>query len=207
MKEKFKLIANKFKEFNRDTYGMLITVSWILLVICLVIKLFGGNWFELWWDNEKFIAACNYVENNTILKMIVACSFSILTTIPFICIILKRNKLNIKLTILFSLLIAIKSILNWYISGISYIFDFVTLILLPLIINKFKNLKIVLFGNVLVFIFQLITITLRNLSYGFGNFNMGNTVIEQILYQIDYILMIMLFYFYYFKNKKRKEKE
>ena len=97
MKEKFKLIVNKFKEFNRDTYGMLITVSWILLVICLVIKLFGGNWFELWWDNEKFIAACNYVENNTILKISISCVNYLITGYMSLCCILNVKKLNLLL--------------------------------------------------------------------------------------------------------------
>ena len=202
MKEKFKLIVNKFKEFNRDTYGMLITVSWILLVICLVIKLFGGNWFELWWDNEKFIAACNYIENNTILKMVVVCVVYLMTTYPVLCIVMLKNKLNLKVNLIFIPIMILKSIIGWYIIPLAYILDFIIIILLPLIFNKFKNWKIVIFANVMVILFQGITIVVRNLSF---NFNFNNTTMENALYQIDYCLMILLFYLYNFKRQKRKE--
>lgn len=59
-------LIKKFKEFYNSTYGMLITVSWILLIVCLIIKLFGGNWFELNTENSNFIQFCLYVENKQI---------------------------------------------------------------------------------------------------------------------------------------------
>ena len=58
-------------------------------------------------------------------------------------------------------------------------------------------LKIVV-GNIMIIIFQLVSMGIRNLSLNF----FGNTFIEQFLIQIDYYLMIWLFYLYTFNTKK-----
>ena len=41
-----------------------ITVAWIALALCFVIKLFGGNLFEIVCHNETFIAICNYADSH-----------------------------------------------------------------------------------------------------------------------------------------------
>ena len=194
---------NKIKEFYNDKYGMLITLSWILLAICLVIKLLGGNWFELSTDNERFIAICTFVDEHQWLKMILACGIYIGTGYPVLCIILNEQRLSLKENLIFIPLMVIKSILGWYILWLAYILDIFIIILIPLVLRKFKNWKIVILGNVLVFLFQLILIIIRNLSGGLNSFD---TFIEQSIIQIDYFLMIILFYLYVFKRKRKEDK-
>ena len=99
-----KKIKDKFIEFNNDTYGMLITVSWIVLIICLVIKLFGGNWFELETENSKFIQFCIYVDNTMWLKMLLACIMNTISNYFIICLFLDKRKLNLIENIVFILL-------------------------------------------------------------------------------------------------------
>lgn len=202
LKEKAKDLFNSFKRFNDDKYGMLIVVSWVVLGICLIIKLFGGNWFELSVENDKFIAFCNFVDNTMWVKMTLACLIYLFTTYPAMCVYLDKPKLDKKLLLIFFPLMIIKSISSWYILILAYILDVIILIILPIIISK--KWKRVIFGNILVFVFQVITILIRNISF---DFNLGNTVIENYLYQVDYYIMIILFYLYTFKNKKRKEIE
>ena len=198
---KIKNLIDKFKAFYDDKYGMLIVVSWTVLIICLIIKLFGGNWFELGVENTKFINFCNYVENTQWLKMTIACLIYLLTTYPVLCCILNKRYLNKKLTLYFISLIIVKSIVGWYSVIFAFILDFIIIILLPLVICKFKNWKRVIFGNLLIMVFQLVTIGIRNLSM---NFNLGNTVIENYLIQVDYYIMVLLFYLYNFKRKKEQ---
>lgn len=199
MKNKFKELKEKFIAFNNTTYGMLIVVSWVVLLICLVIKLFGGNWFELWWDNEKFISFCNYVENTMWLKMSIACVISLTSTLPIISIIynFNINKFKAKHIILYSFIIIIKSLIGWHIPLISTILDFIILLIIPFIITK--NWKRILLVNVFVLAFQLISILIRNISFGL-NFN--NTLIETYLIQIDYYIMLILLYLYNFRRKE-----
>lgn len=196
-----KTIISKFKAFYGTTYGILITISWVVLLICLIIKLLGGNWFELGTNNEHFISFCNYVDNTQWLKMVLACVIYLITTLPVLLILLNEPKLKPRNYAIFIPLMICKSVVSWYNLVISYILDFVIIILLPLILKKFKNWKMVIFGNVLVFVFQCILILVRNLSGGLNSFD---TFIEQAIIQIDYFLMILLFYLYYFNKQKEK---
>lgn len=193
------------KEFIKSPLGLLITTSWIALILCLIIKLFGGNWFELWLDNDKFISFCNFVDNTKWLKMVLACGIYLITTIPAMCVFLNIEKFTRKLYLLFIPLMICKSICGWYFVYISYLLDVLILILLPMILNKFKNWKRVIIGNILVMVFQLLTLAVRNLNVGFG-FNVNNTFIIQCLYQVDYYLMIILFYLYNTKKLKKGDK-
>lgn len=202
LKNKIKGLYDKFKDFYDDKYGMLITVSWVVLIFCLIVKLFGGNWFELSSENDKFVAFCNFVDNTMWLKMTLACMIYLFTNYFILCILINRKKLDKKIVALFLPLMITKSLISWYVLWVSYVLDVLILVILPLIIGK--KWKRVLFGNVLIFAFQVVTILIRNVSF---DFNLGNTFIEQTLYQIDYYLMIILFYLYTFKKNKIKKEE
>lgn len=199
MKNKLNSLKEKFIEFNNNTYGMLITVSWIVLIICLIIKLFGGNWFELGTDNENFVAFCNYVDNTMWLKMVLACGIYLISGYFILSVILNK-KMTLKLLALFYPLMITKSILGWYILWLAYIIDFFIIVILPLILGKFRNWKRVIVVNVLIILFQFLTMAIRNLSIGTG-FNENNYFIVQAIYQVDYYLMIILCFLYNFRKK------
>lgn len=197
-----KKIKSKITDFINNTYGLLIFVSWILLIICVVIKIFGGNWFELATNNEKFIAFCDFVDKTKWLKMIFACLICVFTTYPAICVFSNRKRLDIKFSIIVIILLIIKSILSWYIGKYTYILDIIILIIIPIIINK-KILRVIL-GNLIVIAFQMITMFIRNIN---GNLTNLDNFLFQSLIQIDYYLMIILFYLYNLRILKRKESE
>lgn len=192
------------KKFLKSPYGLIILISWIALIICLIVKLFGGNWFELWLENDNFIKFCEIIEQNEIIKKILYCLIAIFTTYPALCVFINKKYLNLKETLLFVSLIILKSIIGWYINGITFLFDLLTLIIIPLILTKFKFWKRILIGNLLVFAFQILTVVIRNLN---PNIAIENSIVEILLYQIDYYLMITLFYLYNCQilNLKRKE--
>lgn len=195
-------MLNKFKEFYKNTYGMLITLSWILLIVCLIIKLFGGNWFELNSENSKFIDFCNYVDNNLWLKMILACIIYLISGYFILSCILNK-KLDKKLILIFFPLMMLKSILNWYLSIIPFVLDLFILIGLTTIINK--NIKRSVLSYLFILLLQILTLLTRNLSFGLSEFNFNNTFVEQFLFQIDYYIMIILWYLYTFKRKEIKQ--
>lgn len=190
-------INKLIKTFCSNKYGMLIVVSWILLIVCLIIKLFGGNWFELSSENSKFIKFCTFVDKTMWLKMILACIIYLLTTYPIICIILNKKHLDKKLLYIFIPLMIIKSFLSWYNIMISSLIDIVITFFIPYIINK--NWKRPILSIVLILLFQMITLFFRNVK---GDFTLENSFVIQTIYQIDYYLMIALFYLYNFKRKE-----
>ena len=85
-------VVQKIKDFIKSPYGLIITISWIALILCLIIKLFGGHWFELWLNNDKFISFCEFVDNTQWFKMILACIICVATTVPVYIIMLNDNK-------------------------------------------------------------------------------------------------------------------
>ena len=189
----------KLKEFWNDKYGMLIIVSWIILVIFLIIKLLGGNWFELGSDNEKFIAFCNFVDNTQWLKMILACLIYCTSGYFIICIMLNTNKLKLIQSLIFLPCMIIKSIISWYLPIVAFIMDLFILLVLTTIFNK--NFKRNILCFIIMLAFQFISLLLRN--FAIKDFNENNTLLS-LLYQIDYYLMIALMYIY---NLRRKEKK
>lgn len=201
MKDKIKTLISKFKDFYSNPYGMLITMSWLLLIVCLIIKLFGGNWFELGSENSKFIQFCNYVENIKWLKISIATTISIITTIPLMCLIYNRKDWKLKHIIIYLIVMILKTILSWYSVLISTIIDLLFLIIIPIIITK--NWKRPIISNLLIMVLQLTTIFIRNVST-FGNFNTNNSTIENMLIQIDYYIMLMLLFLYNFKRKEKQ---
>lgn len=199
MKDKLNLLKNKFTNFYKSTYGMLITISWALLIICLIIKLFGGNWFELNAENSKFIQFCLYVDKHIWLKRSVACLVSIISTIPLMCLIYNKKDWKLKHIIIYLIVMIVKSIIGWYIPLLNTLIDLLFLILIPILITK--NWKRPIIYNIIIMVLQLITIFIRNLSI---DFNVQTTTIQGIIYQVDYYVMLILLFLYNFKGKEKK---
>ena len=199
MKDKINNIISSFKNFYNNTYGMPITLSWVLLVICLIIKLFGGNWFELGSENSKFIEFCLYVDNHIWLKMTLACLICLGSTYFIMCLLLNKKKLNKKDMLIYLPLIVAGSLTSWHLSIISLICQLIYLIILPII--QTRAWKRIILTILITFIFQFISILFRN--FGTFDFN-NNSFIYQVLIQIDYYLMLILYYLYTFKRKESK---
>lgn len=193
----------KIKDFIKSPYGLLIVISWVALIICLIVKLFGGNWFELWLENAKFIKFCEFVDETIWLKMMLACGIYLISAYPIICIILNKSKLGLKEILIFAPIMITKSIMTWYFSIIAFILDIFILLGLTTIFNRKPLRNLICF--MIISAFQLLTIGIRNVSFWLGGFNLGNTFIEQFLIQIDYYLMILLFYLYNFKRNRKEE--
>ena len=63
MKEKETITKDNYKE---KTLKRAIIVCWILLAICFVVKICGGNFFNIVCNNENFIKFCNYCDTSFI---------------------------------------------------------------------------------------------------------------------------------------------
>ncbi len=192
-----KNLISKFKAFYNTTYGMLIVISWVVLLICLIIKLLGGNWFELGTDNEYFISFCNYVDNTQWLKMLLACIICIGSVYIIECLLLNKKKLSPKELALYIPLIVIGSISSWKLQFVSLICQILYFIILPILQTKGKWKRVV-FINIFVIFLQAVSIIFRNLSC--WEFNQ-NRFIFQVLIQVDYYLMLILTYLYKFNER------
>ena len=185
---------------NKKQLKTIIITCWALLGICFIIKLFGGNWFELSSENQKFINFCNMVDNTMWLKMILACVVYCLSGYFIMCIAINTKRLTKKQCLVIIPIMIFKSLISWYFYWLAFVIDIIILIVIPTLFNKKILRSLLCFGTITLF--QVISLVIRNI--GINNFNEG-VFLMQILIQIDYYIMIALLYLYNFKFLNRKE--
>lgn len=195
-KNKLNKLKTQFNNFYKNKYGMLITMCWVLLFVCVIIKLFGGNWFDFKTENSNFNKFCNYVDKTKWLKIVIGCIIYLISGYFVISVIL-NEKIKLKHIAMFYPLMITKAIISWYNNDISYILEMLIIVILPIILTR--NWKRVLIFNVIILGLQIITIFIRNMSVGFND---NNTFIVQFFSQIDYYIMLILIYLYNFRKEK-----
>ena len=181
----------------KQKYKVLIIVCWTVYIACLIIKLCGGNRFEIATTNERFIAICSYIDNTLWLKMIIACVFNVIINSFVICAIFGQKFYTFKQGIVFIPLIIIGSIIGWYNSIINTIIGFI-LYLIPIIYNYHKWYRAIL-GLILMMIFQCISLITKNVNSIYLN---NQSTLVSIILQIDLLIMVILYYLY---SNTRKE--
>jgi len=184
------------KTNNKLTYGKrvlkrTILLCWILLFICFIIKLIGGNWFEVLCNNLKFISACSYVDTHIISQYFIGCVSTFITLSLYLLAILQRFRFNKKQTKLLIFVILIGTAVKIYNPLYGLIVDLIQLLILPLLFRgKIKRTIIALSLNI---IFQVISLITKNISI--INFTTENILIA-IIYSIDVYIMLLLYYLY-----------
>ena len=183
------------EKLDKERYlKRVIVVCWIALAICFGIKLFGGNLFEIMCENENFIKVCEYADNHLwadILMSGITCLAHLYFFVLAICQKIKFTKVELIIVISTAFIGTILKILCPAFIGI--IFDIWQLVLLPLYFAwKSKKALIVVIANVLLFIFQFISMITKNIGFGI----LGDSMLEGTLFSIDVILMLFLYYGY-----------
>lgn len=188
---------NKQKFIKRVIIG-----AWITLALCFVIKLFGGNFFNIICENENFIAVCNYADNHLWLNYLISAVYCFISLYFFDLAILgeyKYKKWQFILVILTSLIgTFIKIISVTY----GWVFDIWQFALLPILFlgKAFRSYWKVPFSVVLLLIFQIISMYVKDLKL----LTLGDSILVGVIFSIDVLIMIILYYLYanFIKNKK-----
>ena len=184
----------------------LIISCWSVLFIYFIIKLLGGNYFEIECTNPHFIDFCNWLDTdgNWLTYIIYPLLYTAQGTLITLAIVKQRIKSKSALIIVVSSLVVgiIKQFINFF------ALDFIILVILPIIIiifvlkQKFNGrciLRIIL-ANVSVIMFQLISQITKNI----GLKELGDNSLIALISSIDYYLMICLYYLY--SNRKEMTK-
>ena len=176
----------------KDKYKTLIISCWVVLLCCFVVKLLGGNFFEIVCENEKFIRFCEFVDGN-ILKYVISFIMYIVSTYIYLLSIV-RNEISNNKKIIGAVVLALLwfiKLLVYNIPIIAMLLEFGVIIGLPIILNK-KYWKMSLIGCVLNLLFQFISLITKNVKLDY----VDETMFIAIIFNIDYYIMIILFYLY-----------
>ena len=180
-----------------------IVVCWIALAICFGIKLFGGNLFEIMCNNDNFIKVCKFAENHFLAKYLICFVYTFVSLYFFTLAVIGKLKFSkVEMIIVLSTVIlgTFLKLLNSY---IGLVFDIWQGFIMPAIftIKTPKKHWMIVLGNVLLFLFQSISMITKNIEYGIIT---ADDLVTSIIFSIDVLLMTIL-YFAYMNLKERSK--
>ena len=184
---------------------VVIITCWILLVLALICKLFGANWFTPAIDSERFINFCTWLDNHKVVYIIVATIFYVPSTyLYYLAVTNQKFGKDLWIILLFIPCAYLKSnSANKILLIIGFILEVIFLIVIPLLKLKGKQKFRVLIGLGLATVFQLISILTRLYTWNLAN----KGALVGIIFNIDYYIMLILCYLHIRYAEKNKEKE
>lgn len=170
----------------KSKYKTLIVSCWIVLLICFIVKIFGGNIFEAMTENQHFIEVCNWLDNSWFKYVVATLFYEFSTYLIYLTMCDKKFKEDSWILLAMLPVSLIKS----FIGAFGIIFDILFMVIIPLIVCKFKNWKKVLIGNILVFLFQIVSLFTKEV----GIYLTSESILISMIVSIDYYIMIILYY-------------
>lgn len=187
---------------NNDKLALLIGSCWFTLFAFWVFVLISGRYLEVACSNEQVIKVCNFIDNNKILLCVVKFAVYYFQSILMFYAILKK-KIFSSNTIPISIYVLVIWLIKHFTSQYSFsnYLDFLSIIFI-IILDKKKWARAIT-GNILLFLFTLISLMVKNMS----NINISNLpLIIQVLLMIDILIMNWLYYSYSRKEVDHNER-
>lgn len=189
----------------------ILIIMWSCLAVYLVIKLLGGNWFEIACQNERFIKVCDYLDNHFLPRYLVSTITSLILYTFLYLAILRQWKFTKNQFIIFIIYVPCQCLIkNFFMSNavISFVLSFISGFIFPSILYVFNKNKItwkfillnLLLSNVFNFVFQLISLLIKNI----GLKMLDQSLLIGLIFEIDVFIMMTLYYLYV--NKLHQEK-
>lgn len=179
-----------FKDYHKYLRTSL-KVYTILLVIIFIMKIVGLDYFGLDVNNPVMIKLSNCLSNNHFGDVYYFTTLY-LQLYFYLCMVCKKRKLYLyalmgtSINFVFQIITPILKPVSW----IYFIICFSITILLPMIINKKFQIKRQIAFTLLMNLYQIICLTIRNIGVA-KNYN--NFIIDSLL-NIDQILLLAITY-------------
>lgn len=200
MREKAKIDKDNYKEVMLRRS---IIICWVLLGVCFVVKLLGGNYFAIACENERFVKVCLFCDKyyiSVVFRMIsfISSSFLIMKCVNY-------NTSKSKTLLFVSMCFAywcFKHLIEVGIIDVSLvannILDFIILYALILFVvdksqSKFKIILKPLIAVSLLFLFSIISAFVKNIGI---KDKITNSFLEGFIFMIDYYIMLVLTFLY-----------
>ena len=181
---------------NKILYERSLRTCIIMLVVCIVFKLFGVKWFDLNTSIPILQGLNKTIMNSLGLSILYSWIFTFINFYLF-SIIVTKAKTNIYF-ILYCLVSALMCVgLKYNLIDILhykvFILDFICLYDTCSFMNNrkpcFKEFCLTMLLN---YIYQAISLFIKEIGYGVGNY----TMIEGTLFNLDYYIMLVITYLY-----------
>lgn len=205
MKEKETITKDNYKE---KTLKRAIVICWVLIAICFVVKICGGNFFNINVENENFIKFCNYLDNSW-FRFIVYYMFYCFESYALLKIIkpeIKIKSLNFLFYIsLLTIYWIIKLLLELKVLTMNdAIFSIGSMFLTYFMLSIFSKSWV---RPIIVIVYQVILVTItsfiKNLSF---LSEITCSFLNTTIFCIDYYILLVLTILYGILKLNKKEK-
>lgn len=183
LKNLFKVLGLDKVDWKKATTRLL-AVLWGVLVCCFIIKIFGGNIFEIITYNKSFIKICNYLEETNLFYLVYYPFYLLSCYLPLL--IISRDKPR-KWNLWYLIPITLIYIIKTFNDGLAYVLELLMYVVLSLKVSKRPWRALELF--IVTLIFQFISLITKNIGY---TLNYDNVVIS-LIYMIDYYIMMFIY--------------
>ena len=190
---------------NKDNYQYYIFrraihICWVVLAVCLIVKMFGGNYFCIVCDNARVVAFATWIDKHFISKYLLGLLSSGISYTFYYLAIMRRKWFTAKQAIFvyteIAVIVALRILFQSY-ALICVAFDGLQFFVVPLVLcrKEFPRWVVprIIVGFILTALFQALSMFIKNLS--FHCFISNNTLICAI-YMIDVYIMLCLYYMY-----------
>lgn len=179
-----------------------IIISCITLALCFVIKIFGGNFFEIMCDNPNYKALCEYADSHLWLKFVIGFFSSTLCQSLYELAILQKYRFSTKELIITIISVFISCLIKLYFQILGWISDAWLFIILPILLlgKDYKKYWQVIVAFLLTLSFQFVSLIVKNI----GVVVVIETYFVGLIYMIDLYLMCFLYYLY--RNYQKEQK-
>lgn len=184
-KNLFKILGLDKVDWKKATTRLL-AVLWGVLACCFIIKIFGGNIFEIITYNKSFIRICDIIENNNILSKLYPLPFYLLSSYLVIWIISREKPKNNQLW--FIILFLFIYLLKIYNDLIGMLFELL-FIYIGYSLKRTKKIWRGLETYLVVFSLELISLLTRNIGYKLTD----DSILTSSIYMIDYYIMMSIY--------------
>lgn len=177
-----------------------IHICWVVLAVCLIIKLFGGNYFCIICDNARVVAFVAWIDSHFLGKFALGVvSSSISYTFYYLAIMKRRFFTALQAVFVYASVVGFVALrlAFQHIQIIGLLCDGIQFVLIPYFLCR-KELPRwviprIISGIMLLFLFQIISMAIKNLSY--HEYTVENTLTATI-FMIDVYIMLCLYYLY-----------
>ena len=191
------------KDFNKLCIRTILTY-FVIIITILLLKIINIDYFGIKYDNNLINTFSDFINKYKLENIWYSITLYIYTYF-ILSISCKDNSKKMKIYALIITLIGIpyKFFTNTIIDlKLKFILEFIFLLIPPIIYKKefkrtIKNIIIYLIINTL---FQMSALYCKNIVYA-----NDKSLLMNMMFDIDYIIISLLFYYYYFNQKEVKE--
>ena len=178
------------KDKKELLYRNCIITCWVMLIVCVLLKLFGIPWFNYNTHIDWLNIIDDCIMNNFALMVMYSYLSLFINGYAMCLIVTKENKIS-KYFIPLSVVCVLSIFIKYINANMGMLFDTLGLYIVCYSITKKKNFKNYLIMIVLSFVYQFLSLFIRSIN----QVVFYNTITSNLL-MLDYYIMLVLTYLY-----------